>query len=343
MVRVLMAVTEETAEKNPYLLQLAVGLRNDGIEVQFWNWSSALLKNPDIIHIHWPELLYKGRSRKETVWKSLLTVLVLVRCRLWGIPLVWTVHNQQPHNRLSRVSSFMDRLVRRNIRATISINDADYRPEHVRTDINSKIPHGHYVEWFEKYPPAKATEMAACFVGQVRSYKGVLELVEAFRVLDDPRASLCIAGAPSPSQLGAEIQRHADIDQRISTKLRFLSDEELVATVTSSSIVVLPYTHMFNSGALLLALSLGRPVLAPETEINKLMQEEFGSEWIRLYSGPLSAIDISDALNQGTPSNERPNMDSREWRSVSQLHRSAYEAALRQTNSISSIVKKIGQ
>ncbi|MBM4515638.1 hypothetical protein GS432_01345 [Rhodococcus hoagii] len=57
--------------------------------------------------------------------------------------------------------------------------------------------------------------------------------------------------------------------ERVSSALGFAPDADLVREISMSEMVVLPYRFMHNSGAVLLALSLDRPVLVPDNEVNR--------------------------------------------------------------------------
>ena len=50
---------------------------------------------------------------------------------------------------------------------------------------------------------------------------------------------------------------------------------------------MLPYRHMHNSGAALTALSLDRPVLVPETDVNRDLARETGPGWVVTFAGEL--------------------------------------------------------
>ncbi len=60
--------------------------------------------------------------------------------------------------------------------------------------------------------------------------------------------------------------------------------------------MVLPYREMHNSGAALTALSLNRPVLVPDNEVNRELAEEVGPGWVFRYDGELTGRHLLDAL-----------------------------------------------
>jgi hypothetical protein len=127
-----------------------------------------------------------------------------------------------------------------------------------------------------------------------------------------------------------EIEAVVANDHRISTSFSFLSDAELVSEVTQGELVVLPYPEMHNSGAALAALSLGRPILVPDNEVNRLLADEVGPGWVCSYTGELTGQHITDALAdvRTSASTAMPDMSARRWADAGRLHARAYHRAV---------------
>lgn len=102
--------------------------------------------------------------------------------------------------------------------------------------------------------------------GGLRPSKGVPDLIEAFaRIKDRPRARLLVAGYPSREfDADAEVERMSRLGLagRAQLDLRYLGMSELGSLIRMASVVVFPYRSATSSGALALAMSLGRPVIA---------------------------------------------------------------------------------
>lgn len=101
--------------------------------------------------------------------------------------------------------------------------------------------------------------------GGLRPSKGVPDLVQAFGHLSGRDARLIVAGYPS-----REFDR-AGLDAlvsglrpgaRIDVDYRYLPMDELGALIRRADVVAFPYTSATSSGALALAQSLGRPIVA---------------------------------------------------------------------------------
>jgi glycosyltransferase involved in cell wall biosynthesis len=197
------------------------------------------------------------------------------------------------------------------------------------------IEHGHYREWFARYPRRDAVGGRLAYVGLVRRYKGVDALIAAFRdafrsAEPEPAATLTVSGKPSSDDLVEQLEREARGDDRISFRFAFLSDEELVTTVTEAELIVLPYREMHNSGGALSSLSLDRPVLVPDNEVNRMLAAEVGELWVQRYQPPLAADDLERALVavRQRDLSARPDLSGRGWDETGRRHLAAYRRAI---------------
>jgi beta-1,4-mannosyltransferase len=101
------------------------------------------------------------------------------------------------------------------------------------------------------------------FLGLLRPYKGLEELLPAFRSLPDPDATLLIAGRPRPSDYAARLASQVASDPRVRWHPYFVPDAEVQLWMNAADAVVLPYRQITTSGAAMLAWSFGKPVIAP--------------------------------------------------------------------------------
>ena len=105
--------------------------------------------------------------------------------------------------------------------------------------------------------------MTFLFLGEVRYYKGVLELIDAFQLLDSENVQLIIAGRPYNNKIVDEIKTRINGRKHIHAILKFIPDDELQIYINASDIMVYPYRDIFTSGGILLAMSFGKPIIAP--------------------------------------------------------------------------------
>jgi beta-1,4-mannosyltransferase len=317
---------------NPYLVLLAESLRAvPGVTVKTFAWRTALFGRYDVFHTHWPEILVTGHGPVKTLAKQVLTAALIARLWVTRTPLVRTVHNVGEPEGLSRVQRMLLERLERRTTLRIRLNPT--------TDIPSgpfvTIPHGHYRDWFARYPARESVPGQLGYFGLIRRYKGVEGLLTAFRGLGSAglalgALSLRIGGHPSSTELAEAVRGLAADDPRIALRLTFLSDGEVVELVTSSELVVLPYRFMHNSGGAFAALSLDRPVLLPDNAVNRLLAEEVGPGWVRLYAGELTGDALVAALSElraGRPGG-RPDLGARDWKRAGADHVAAYRRAI---------------
>lgn len=327
---VLESFQEPGPATNPYIVLLARGIAAvPGVELRTFTWRAALLKRLDVVHVHWPEVVLRGSSRVKTFARQTLFLAFLVRLALTRTPVVRTLHNLAPHDGVSLTERLLLGGLDRLTTARILINDAAEQPPGPPATV---IVHGHYRDWFAGYAkPAGVPGRIATF-GLLKPYKGVDRLLTAFRdaARADPALTLRVAGRPASASFAAELRGLAAGEERIELELAYIDDEDLVRLVGEAELVALPYRQMYNSGGVLSALSLDRPVLVPDTEVNRLLAAEVGPGWVHLFSGELTAQHLTDALaavREG-PAWRPPDLSGREWDDAGREHVAVFRRAV---------------
>ncbi len=313
---------------NPYITQLWTALRDEPrLEMQFFSWRRALVGRYDVFHVHWPEQLMGGWTRKGRLARRLLTALFCLRLWVTRTPVVRTWHNLERPTGLAwidhRLLDALDRLTRLRIRLN-PVSPMPAGAPHVT------ILHGDYKDWFAAHPRREARPGRLGYVGLIRRYKGVEELLEAFAGLDRPDASLHVAGSPSSEELASAVRTATQVDPRVTARLEYLDDADLVQEVTASALVVLPYRHMHNSGAVLASLSLDRPVLVPDNEVTRELGKEVGDDWVLRFSPPLTVDHLAEALekvSQAPGPGAVPDLSRRSWARAGVEHADAFISA----------------
>ncbi len=326
-IRVLETFGPPKATTNPYITQLDSSLRTtDGLTLLTFDYRTALLGRYDVVHAHWPELMVDGHRVVGRFARRTLAALTVARWRIAGTPVIRTLHNVDRPDGISRV----DHAVLSGIDAatTLDIVLNDHTPP--RDGVPQvTIPHGHYRDWFAPYRSVEAVPGRVGYVGLIRRYKGVEDLVEAFKGWDAADATLHIAGKPSSEALLDGLRAASDDDGRISLDARFLDDADFASAIRSAELIVLPYRHMHNSGTALAVLSLDRPVLVPDNAVNRALADECGPGWVHLFEGTIDSADIGRAWADARTRGATPDLSGREWADAGALHRSAFERAVR--------------
>lgn len=325
--RVLESVGAIKPTTNPYLAQLVAALRRrPDVALELFSFPRGIFGRYDVFHVHWPEVTFGGHRPIGRLVRRTLTTLLLLRLRLTRTPIVRTWHNTERPQGLSRWDHLLLDEFDRRTAVVIRLNDTTVPTLDVPV---RTVPLGHYRDWFDGMPHADRVPGRVAYVGLIRRYKGVEDLVAAFRDVATPGASLTVSGRASTTALEERIRGLAGDDIRISLRFAFIEESELVQELTAASLVVLPFVHMHNSSTVLAALSLDRPVLVPDNEVNRALSAEVGAGWIHTYQAPLTGAAIDKALAQpATASSARPDLDARGWDDAARLHAEAFRAAL---------------
>jgi glycosyltransferase involved in cell wall biosynthesis len=115
-----------------------------------------------------------------------------------------------------------------------------------------------------------SADQVVLFFGNIAPYKGLEYLVEAMPLLAraHPAAKLVIAGRTKGSEsYWATIERRIEelaLTSRVISRIEFIPDEEAEIYFKAADVLVLPYTHVFQSGVLFLGYNFGLPVIAAD-------------------------------------------------------------------------------
>lgn len=102
-----------------------------------------------------------------------------------------------------------------------------------------------------------------CF-GQIRPNKGIERLLMAFSRLDSPHLKLVVAGAPGPDiAYVRKLERIAQTDPRILYLDRHVPDHSVAEIFSAADVAVMSFAQVLTSSSVILAMSLGKPVIAP--------------------------------------------------------------------------------
>jgi beta-1,4-mannosyltransferase len=300
---------------------------------------------PDIIHLHWTEPYIAAGGRVSRL-KALRTLAELRLLRRAGVGLAWTAHDLFRHDRAEdpRERAFMralaglsDALITHCRSAQETVAEALELPPRARRAMRV-IPHGHYRG---AYPDTLTREEARrrlrlpddvrviAFVGWVRPYKGVTELVSAFRGLPDPSARLVIAGRALDDAYAERVTSLAAPDARVHVALGFVPDEELQVYLRAADVVAAPFQEILTSGSVLLAMSFGRAVIAPRRGCVVETVDERGAI---LYEPedpdglPVALRRALDADLEAMGAHNAARLDEFSWARVAAATLDAYEA-----------------
>jgi D-inositol-3-phosphate glycosyltransferase len=266
----------------------------------------AATAKPKIFHILW-----------HNKFLAFDRTLVMLYYKLIGKRLVFTAHNVNSGKRDSN-DSVLNRLT---LRCQYGLADhvfvhtpkmkhelmADFRvPEQRITvipfGINNAVPVTNISSLEAKQRLGIPNDKKCIlFFGNITPYKGLEYLVAAFQQVRVHRTDcqLIIAGRPldcegywNPlrAKIGEEL-RKGDIIVRAN----YIPDEETELYFKAADVLVLPYTHVYQSGVLFLGYSFGLPVLA--ADVGSMKDEIIEGRTGSIFK-PRNSQDLARAIEQ---------------------------------------------
>jgi len=240
-------------------------------------WLVKNVKAGDYVHLQFPSFVYAGApTRLGLLFGFTRFVALLLLVRLRRAKLLWTAHNLMPHD--ATPFPYLDRLGRKIVIA-LSHRVFVHGPSAARAleerfrGVHRKLVVIHFGHWLDYYPRAQSRADARAqlglsrdahvflFIGLCKPYKNLHGLIETFRRRSGA-SLLLIAGRFQSDDYRERIAALAEGDDRIRLYPRHIPDAELQTFLGACDCVVLPYLQTLTSGAAMLALSFGRPVVS---------------------------------------------------------------------------------
>jgi beta-1,4-mannosyltransferase len=228
------------------------------------------MKKNDILHLHWPSLIYQ--SEKKTIKKIKIKIMLMFFriIKYKQVKLVWTAHNLYPHdtNNINEEKTIREKIINYcDLIFTLSeglkklfISEFNIPDSKVKV-----IKHGHYYrnEYINKSEliESKNKDCVFLFVGQLRPYKGIEDLVKVFTDNNIEDAKLIIAGNPNEEMRN---YLHQVEQPNITKIIRFITREEMLSLINKADYIILPYKNITTSGTAILGVSFDTPIIMPD-------------------------------------------------------------------------------
>lgn len=289
---------------NPYLELLYGALADQGIELEpdrgclRLRWLVAARHRVGFLHVHWPEGLYtfqRGPApvRAALSWPKLLIFATRLRVARWlGYRLVWTIHQVYPHDRRAhRLDLLAGKVLARSCGVLVAHDASTARAarEELGASTVDVTAHGSYAG---VYPAGRPREVvrselgipgdAVVFLsfGELRAYKDVDVLIDAFRTASLPSACLVVAGHVTDERVGRAVAAAAAADGSVRWVKGFVPSEHVAELYGASDVAVIPRGDGGTSGSLILALSLGAPVIAVDAPAYRELTLDGEAGWL---------------------------------------------------------------
>ena len=284
--------------RNPYQRQLADDLGFLDCELTGTDFDndfmfSVISNKPDIFHIHWLSFFFIKSNKIKSFLALVWFFLKLIILKLRGIKIVWTVHNlkdhENPYPRLDQMCNWVVAqladgiLTHCNVAKNAVVDNLGLEKSKNKVFV---IPHGHYLNSYENTIDRLAARKALkidedklvmLFLGKIRPYKGVFELIELFKKISMPKTQLIIAGKPVDEVMKNDIQQQIIGEDNIKFISDFIPDDEIQVYMNACDVVMFPYRNILTSGAIVLAMSFGKACLAPRLGCIDELLDQSGS------------------------------------------------------------------
>ncbi len=266
---------------NPYQRLLAGGLARQGVEVTMLpglpsaGWLRANRATTDLLHFHWLYGLYMAHWRTPRQVAAFLHRLRLARDLDYRV--VWTAHNVLPHRDALRP---LHVLIRRRMMAeadAVIVHCQAGRRELLarfpRNGPTAVIPIGNYAGLYPgtaDRPAARArlgldgNAFVTLALGNIAAYKGLEHFPAVFRATAAPGDVALIAGRDRDAGVVRRLRRAAAADGRIRLHVGYVPDDEVQLYLAAADALVAPFERILTSSSVMVALSYGLPVVAPD-------------------------------------------------------------------------------
>lgn len=222
----------------------------------------------------------------SNLWATVCLFFFLVRHRFSIIHLTWplrygtfllyllhrrmvlTMHDPLPHSSEdTRINRFHRKTAIRLVQHFIMLNNSQCEDFMNNYGVSKERVHlsrlSIYTHLLDTKPVMPALKGYVLFVGKINTHKGIDILCQAMESLHSqhPSLKLVVAGCgkmyfdDEPYKKSGLLELHN----------RFLSDEEMAGFITNALFVVCPYLDATQSGVIMSAFALGKPVVATAT------------------------------------------------------------------------------
>jgi beta-1,4-mannosyltransferase len=317
-------------DTNPYQRLLYEQLAAHGFRVEpagefRVRWLLQARRSVDLLHFHWPQGYWRANDRRRVSgpvarWAYLaLFATRIATAKALGYDIAWTIHQVHPHDGApSRVDRIGARVLARASSVLIAhdaATAASARAELGRAarDV-TVVPHGSYLGVYEpgRSRPEVRGELGIAgdrfvflHLGDMRAYKDLAVLIAAFRSTDLPDATLVVAGTPADRDTEASLRDAAAGDPRIVLRFGFVPEVEVAELYNAADAAVVARGDGGTSGSLILALSMGKAVVAADRPSYRSLIGVDAAGWLFAPGDPDSLRYALERTRRTTPAELR--------------------------------------
>lgn len=271
--------------KNPYQSLMVKGLRENKNLIVIKGYSSryigillsSIIYRPQYIHFDWINKYYLKKYSITTIISSLwFLIQIVIITKLLRTEVVWTMHNLSPHDsKQLKINEIVQKLFIKNCKwirvfSTLTISRIANKFNISKNKIIS-VPEGSYVDYY----PNEITRIEArkkmrigrekmfLYIGTIKPYKGIIDLIKIFSKINDDNIKLIIAGKVTNRTYLKKITQLIDNNNSIKLVNQFIDPNALQIFFNAADAVILPFKNIENSGSAILAMGFKKIIITP--------------------------------------------------------------------------------
>ena len=339
-------------EYNTFPYELAKSVEVEGVQVQigieaFWSCDLQL----DIIHIHWPESLFKWQEPDR---EELIKIESTLRnWRELGSKIVTTRHNITKHNNDTRNFDTLYSLVYKYSQAVIHLGKYSIKEfavrykekEFVNQQRHVTIPHGIYTDNPDDISRDDAREklkinfsdFALLAFGQIRAKEEKDLLKGAFEKIHISNKKLIVPRWSLPKKRWKRALEK--VYYKLHPDYRFdwhmVPSEDIQLFMNAADVVIIPRIKNLNSGVLILAFTFGKVVVGTDFGVIGEILSETGNPTFAPddISSVVCAIEDAKELAENGKGEENRIYAHKKWNwgKITQEHLALYKTLISDT------------
>ncbi|MFW9877563.1 MAG: glycosyltransferase family 4 protein [Candidatus Thorarchaeota archaeon] len=243
--------------------------------------NALLLKGNKIIHFHFIDKLagFHTKYKLKLILNSIKFLIdVSLAKYISRSRIIWTINNLHSHElffpRFEKFTrSFFAKIANKAIAHCYIAKKIIQEEFKIHPNKIYMIPHGNYLKGYKnEISQEKAREILSLsndqlvflHIGNIRPYKGIDDILDTFLTLkNDGSMKLLIIGMPINKKVEKNLIKKAKRNNNIIFRFGRIPNDKVQIYMNASDIIVTSYKQILTSGTVILAMSFGKPVIAP--------------------------------------------------------------------------------
>lgn len=255
----------------------------------FPSLSSVDMKgSTNIIHIHWPTVLYGSRFFLRSLFllaKNLFLLCILKY--IYKIKIVWTVHNffahDYPHPMIDKIGQRIVFLFADLIIVQQKNTLENYSKKYPKKNIKF-VPHGNFIDvygprverdvYLRKLFGFTDEDVVLLSLGVIAPYKINEKIIDSVDPTSKTKLLICGKGK---QEYIAQLKNHSTGNKNVIIKDGFIPDEEIPRYLSIADYSVFYYDQSeMTSGGIINSLSYGVPVITRDIPASEIISSKNG-------------------------------------------------------------------